>query len=198
MTQAAAESNGVFTRCRRRIPLYLFHPCALGLRPTTTHTIGIYGSRNLTEFDLGTNYASTTFNFVPNGSRGHPGARCHSNPELQSVSRPALLARRIAARHRDVRALPHSADNRSRYGQHGRPASDGSQDPHGSELPSVQAGKPYQIIGYQGSVNDYSTVVHPSDPRRCEVCHEQNSGARRQRATSPGRHEHRADRATTM
>ena len=33
-----------------------------------THTIGIYGSRDLTEFDLGTNYASTTYNFVPNGS----------------------------------------------------------------------------------------------------------------------------------
>ena len=33
-----------------------------------THTIGIYGNRNLSEFDLGTNYASTTFNFVPNGS----------------------------------------------------------------------------------------------------------------------------------
>ena len=41
----------------------------------------------------------------------------------------------------------------------------------------MQAGTPYQIIGYQGSVNDYSTVVHPSDPRRCESCHEQNSEA---------------------
>jgi len=47
----------------------------------------------------------------------------------------------------------------------------------GSDLPSVQAGKQYQIIGFQGSVNDYSTVVLPSDPRRCEVCHEQSSGA---------------------
>jgi OmcA/MtrC family decaheme c-type cytochrome len=47
----------------------------------------------------------------------------------------------------------------------------------GSELPSVQAGKPYQIIGFQGAVNDWSTVVLPSDPRRCEVCHQQDSGA---------------------
>jgi len=47
----------------------------------------------------------------------------------------------------------------------------------GSELPSVQAGKPYQIIGFQGSVSDWSTVVLPSDPRRCEVCHQQDSGA---------------------
>jgi OmcA/MtrC family decaheme c-type cytochrome len=47
----------------------------------------------------------------------------------------------------------------------------------GEQLPSVQAGKPYQIIGFQGSVADYSTVVHPADPRRCEVCHQQDSGA---------------------
>ena len=47
----------------------------------------------------------------------------------------------------------------------------------GSQLPSVKAGKPYQIIGNQQSVHDYSTVVDPADVRRCEVCHEQNSGA---------------------
>jgi OmcA/MtrC family decaheme c-type cytochrome len=47
----------------------------------------------------------------------------------------------------------------------------------GSELPSVQAGTPYQIVGFQGTVNDWSTVVLPSDPHRCEVCHQQDSGA---------------------
>ena len=47
----------------------------------------------------------------------------------------------------------------------------------GAQLPSVEAGTPYQIIGNQGSVHDYSTVVYPSDPRRCESCHEQNSGS---------------------
>ena len=40
-----------------------------GFDATATHTIGIYGSRNLTEYNLGTNYASTTYNFVPNGSK---------------------------------------------------------------------------------------------------------------------------------
>jgi len=47
----------------------------------------------------------------------------------------------------------------------------------GEELPSVVAGKPYQIIGNNQSVNDYSTVVDPADVRRCEVCHAQDSGA---------------------
>jgi OmcA/MtrC family decaheme c-type cytochrome len=39
-----------------------------GYDRTATHTIGVYWNRNLTEFNLGTNYASATFNFVPNGS----------------------------------------------------------------------------------------------------------------------------------
>lgn len=41
----------------------------------------------------------------------------------------------------------------------------------GAELPSVQAGEPYQIIGFGGSVNDYSDVEFPQDIRNCAVCH---------------------------
>jgi len=33
-----------------------------------THTVGAYGSRNLTEFDLGTQYDDDVFNFVPDGA----------------------------------------------------------------------------------------------------------------------------------
>jgi OmcA/MtrC family decaheme c-type cytochrome len=47
----------------------------------------------------------------------------------------------------------------------------------GADLPSVQAGKPYVIIGNAQSVHDFSTVRIPSDPRRCTMCHEQNTGA---------------------
>jgi OmcA/MtrC family decaheme c-type cytochrome len=47
----------------------------------------------------------------------------------------------------------------------------------GSGLPSVQAGVPYQIIGFGQSVNDFSSVVFPADVRTCEKCHDPNSGA---------------------
>ena len=45
----------------------------------------------------------------------------------------------------------------------------------GSSLPSVQTGHPYQIIGYQQSVNDFSTVVFPQDIRNCTTCHKADS-----------------------
>lgn len=41
----------------------------------------------------------------------------------------------------------------------------------GANLPSVQQGSPYQIIGFGNSVHDYSTVVYPQDVRNCATCH---------------------------
>ncbi|MCA9551851.1 MAG: OmcA/MtrC family decaheme c-type cytochrome [Myxococcales bacterium] len=42
----------------------------------------------------------------------------------------------------------------------------------GADLPSVQAGEPYQIIGFRQSVNDYSDVHFPGKMARCGTCHE--------------------------
>jgi OmcA/MtrC family decaheme c-type cytochrome len=41
----------------------------------------------------------------------------------------------------------------------------------GAELPSVQAGIPYRIVGYRQSIHDYSDVEFPMDIRNCKVCH---------------------------
>jgi OmcA/MtrC family decaheme c-type cytochrome len=42
----------------------------------------------------------------------------------------------------------------------------------GASLPSfVEEEIPYQIIGYRGSVHDYSTVHLPQDIRNCQTCH---------------------------
>ena len=70
VNRPSADSGGVRTETGPGQYQYVFHTKApTGFDAAATHTIGIYGSRVLTDFDLGTNYASTEFNFVPNGSK---------------------------------------------------------------------------------------------------------------------------------
>lgn len=47
----------------------------------------------------------------------------------------------------------------------------------GHGLPSVLAGEPYQIIGYEESVHDYSTVGFPQSTANCDACHQGPDGA---------------------
>ncbi|HUJ14306.1 MAG TPA: OmcA/MtrC family decaheme c-type cytochrome [Thermoanaerobaculia bacterium] len=42
----------------------------------------------------------------------------------------------------------------------------------GPNLPSVLAGNPYQIVGYQNAVSDFSGTTFPQDIRNCANCHE--------------------------
>lgn len=47
----------------------------------------------------------------------------------------------------------------------------------GANLPSVQAGEPYQIVGFRNVVHDYSHVVFTQDIRNCTVCHDDGSAS---------------------
>ena len=59
VTQATGENTGVQTSLGDGEYLYTFATkLPKTFDPTATHRVGIYGSRNLTEFDLGTNYDS--------------------------------------------------------------------------------------------------------------------------------------------
>jgi OmcA/MtrC family decaheme c-type cytochrome len=176
--QASSDSGGAYTRLADGQYRYTFATRApSGFPASATHTIGIYGNRNLSEFDLGTNYASTTFNFVPNGSvvttvrdviRTSSCNKCHDQLSSHGGSRRGI----------EMCDLCHTPQTLDPDTGHTLDMKVMIHKIHmGSELPSVQAGTPYRIIGNQGSVSDWSTVVHPSDPRRCESCHEQNSGA---------------------
>src|SRR4029453_6405691 len=128
-----------------------------------THTIGIYGSRDLNEFELGTDYASATFNFVPNGSpvtlvrdvvRTQSCNRCHDQLSFHGGSRRGV----------EMGVLCHTPQTTDPDTGNTVVLPVMVHKTHmGSGLPSVQADKPYQIIGNQQSLHDYSTVVNPAD-----------------------------------
>ncbi len=155
----------------------LSHQAPSGFDPNVTTTVAILGARDLTEFNLGTNYAHNTFNFVPNGGavtvtrdviRTASCNRCHDQLAFHGGHAQGI----------EMCVLCHQPQNAD-------PTTGNSLDlkvmAHkihmGSSLPSVVAGKPYQIAGYMGRLSDFSTVVDPAEVRRCEVCHDQTTGA---------------------
>jgi OmcA/MtrC family decaheme c-type cytochrome len=162
-----------------------------GFDPTITNTVAVAGNRNLTPFNLGTDYAGVSFNFVPNGApvsvtrdviRTQSCNTCHYQLAFHggyAVGMPMCV----------MCHQPQNAD----------PATGNTLDfkvfAHkihmGSQLPSVLGytsgtttvpPAPYEIIGYMNSVNNFSTVIDSADPRRCEVCHSQTTGAAQAKA----------------
>jgi OmcA/MtrC family decaheme c-type cytochrome len=172
-TQAGTDSGGTLNALGGGQYQYVFKTKArAGFDSTATHTIGVYGSRNLTAFNLNTNYATSTYNFVPNGSkvtkvrdiiRTSNCDRCHDQLSAHGGSRRAVELCIMCH-------TPQTIDPNT-----GNPA-DFKVFMHklhmGSQLPSVVAGGKYIMNG-----SDFSSVVFPADPRRCETCHVQNSGA---------------------
>ena len=178
VSQAGADAGGAVTSAGNGIYQYVFRTKApSGFDKTATHTIGIYGSRNLTEFDLGSNYASATFNFVPNGGTV---TRIHDEIKTESCNNchDQLSAHGGSRRGVEMCVLCHTPQTVD-------PDTGNTVDLKvmvhkihmGSSLPSVKAGKPYQIIGFNNTVNDWSTVGYPADARRCESCHQQTTKA---------------------
>jgi len=153
-----------------------------GFDPTATTTVAVDGNRNLTAFNLGTNYAGATFDFVPNGS-------------TVSVTRDVIRTQSCNSCHDQLAFHGGYAHGMQmcvlcHQPQNADPTTGNSLDLKvmihkihmGSQLPSVVGtsttpGVPYQIAGYMNFISDFSKVVDPADPRRCEVCHSQTTGA---------------------
>ena len=148
-----------------------------GFDPTVTTTIGMSGSRDLTSFNLGTSYAGATYNFVPNGSavtvtrdviRTASCNRCHD--QLAEHGGHAFGIAQCVMCHQPQNVDPGTGNSLDLKVM--------AHKIHmGSSLPSVVAGGDYYIVGYMNSKNDFSAVVDPADVRRCEVCHDQTTGA---------------------
>ncbi len=172
--QAAADEGGAFEELDFTTGTYryTFNTQIIPQDRTKTHTVGAWAIRTLDDI---TYSARALYDFLPAG--GIPTTKreivqtehcnaCHDPMEAHDDAR------------RDVQLCilchsPQSAD----------PDTNNTVDfpvlmhkiHRGKTLPSVVAGIPYQIIGDQGSVHDYSTVGFPQPLEHCEGCH---SGAR--------------------
>jgi OmcA/MtrC family decaheme c-type cytochrome len=184
VTQATGDTGGVQTQVADGEYIYTYATkLPKTYDPTATHRVGIYGSRNLTEFDLGTNYDSDTFDWVPAGGKPAPREviktascdKCHDQLAFHGGSRRGLdlcimchqpqTSEATAGQTVDMKVMVHKIHM-------------------GSQLPSVVAKGKYAI-----GTTDWSTVVLPSDPRRCAECHESTTGAAQANAwyTNPTR-----------
>lgn len=172
--QPASDSGGVYQQTGDGQYTYTFkNKAPSGFDASATHTIGMWASRDLSEFDLGTNSDDGVFTFVPNG-----GAVTQVHDEIRTITcnkcHDPLQAHGGPRRSVPLCVICHQAQNVD-------PDTGNSLDMKvlihkihmGESLPSVKAGHPYQIIGFQNAVNDFSNVVFPAvDTRNCTFCHE--------------------------
>lgn len=180
-TQPGGDSGGTLTTVAVGEYVYTFKTKApAGFDPTLTNRVAVYGSRNLTQWDLGTNYASATFDFVPNGGTPNPRDvvrdadcnKCHDTLQFHGGSRVGVA----------VCVMCHQPQNSDPNTGNSLDFKNFIHSLHmGSKLPTVVAGGQYQIYGFNGYTN-YSTVNFPStylyEPIDCAgTCHNPNNGA---------------------
>jgi OmcA/MtrC family decaheme c-type cytochrome len=175
--QPAADSGGTYTQTGPGQYTYTFRTKATGEVPATTQAVGVYATRDLTEFDLGSFFSNDVFHFVPAGGplpKTHEVIdtatcnKCHDPLEAHGGARQIVP---LCVLCHTMPAIDPDTGNSIQFQQMIHKIHEGS------ELPSVQAGTPYQIIGFRGAVNDWSDVVFPAaqegeGARPCEFCHE--------------------------
>ena len=179
--QASTDSGGVWTKVTDGQYTYTFKTKApSGFDRTAVHAIGVYASRDLTAFDLGTNLSDDVYYFTPSDGKQVANPRDVIRTETcQKCHGPNMAFHGTTGRTSVAMCVlchqPQSTD----------PDTGNTVDLKvmvhkihmGSSLPSVIAGGKYQIIGFGNAVSDWSTVVFPSPINKCEVCHESTTGA---------------------
>jgi OmcA/MtrC family decaheme c-type cytochrome len=171
--QAAADAGGTWTQIALGEYRYRFNTRApSSIDRTATHAIGVYGNRNLSEFDLGTNYASSVHLYVPAGgavTQTHELIKnatcnsCHEDLAFHGGSRRGL----------DMCVLCHTPQTTDPLTGNTLDMAVMTHKIHtGRSLPSVRAGGKYQLNGFGGLV-DFSHVGFPGagGTANCTTCH---------------------------
>jgi OmcA/MtrC family decaheme c-type cytochrome len=162
------DTGGVITQLDNGQYQYVFkNKLPAGFDTTATHTIGLYGSRNLSAFNVTNNFASATYNFVPNGAKVTKVRdvvatascnNCHDQLSFHGGSRRGVGVCILCH-------TPQMTDSGNGNSVDFKVFIHKLHD--GANLPSVTAGTPYKF----GST-DFSKVAYPADTRRCTTCHD--------------------------
>ncbi len=175
-TQATSDAGGTFEKLAEGEYRYTFRAAApQGYDRTATHTVGAYSTRNLTEFELGNQYADEVFNFVPAGGAVSNVRNITKTTTCNKCHDP-LSAHGGSRRKVELCVVCHTPQTTD-------PDTGNTVDMPvmvhkihmGKELPSVKAGGKYQIIGFGQNVFDFSGVGFPAGVRNCQACHESGS-----------------------
>lgn len=166
--QGSADTGGTYTAVEDGVYIYKFgRSLPSGYDANATHTLGIYATRNLSEFDLGSYYANELEHFVPSGA-AEPAPRdivttatcnrCHDPLALHGGSRQEVGLCILC--HNSTQDIdPDTGDSVNMpYMVH--------KIHMGENLVNG-----YSIIGFGQSVHDYSHIVFPIAPNDCEACH---------------------------
>ncbi|GIU75511.1 MAG: cytochrome c [Bryobacteraceae bacterium] len=179
--QSSADSGGSYQKVADGEYIYTFGTkLPANYDKTATHAISLYGNRNLSEFELGVNYATDNYYFVPDGSAvkrvrqvitTESCNKCHEDLRFHGGSRKGM----------DNCILCHSPAYTigNTTVQNINPETGNTIDMTvmihkihmGANLPSVRAGQPYRIVGFGNNVADYSKIGMPSGANNCQWCH---------------------------
>ncbi len=174
VTQASTDSGGTWTDLSTGKGTYKFKTALPADFDTSkTHTLGAYATRNLTDIVGKSYYANVEQDFRPDGSavtetwdkirQATSCNNCHNPLAVHGGSRRETKLCALCHQPQTTDAdTGNTVDFKVMIHRIHR----------GPNLPSVKAGKPYQIIGFNQTVFDFSHTTFPQDIRNCKTCHE--------------------------
>ena len=171
--QASADSGGTFTDVELGRVTYRFRTALpANFDRTKTHTLGVYSRRTLTDIVGKDFFDNLEHDFRPDMAPVTEFWDSMREADTCNTCHNPLSAHGEVRRDAKLCVLCHSPQTTD-------PDTGNTLDfavmihkiHRGANLPSVQAGTPYVIIGNQQSVHDFSTVVFPQDIRNCDKCH---------------------------
>ena len=184
-TQAASENGntGTFEDLGGGVYNYTFvKVLPADYDGSLTHTVALYATRVV---GSQTWVSNATFNFVPDGGEVRTIRDIVSISSCNSCHDPLALH---GGSRRDVKVCITCHTTKIINPDTGEEVDQIDPDSgnnigfeimvhkihRGEMLPSVEAGDPYFIVGFNDTVHDYSTVVFPQDIRNCTKCHNES------------------------